>query len=41
MEQSPAAMDFGRGLLGKGSEWVSKRCFEGAMGEMLLREGME
>lgn len=30
-----------RGLLGKGSEWVSKCCSEGAMGEALLQERME
>lgn len=31
----------GRGVLGKGSEWVSKCCFEGAMGEALQQEGRE
>jgi len=30
----------GRGLLGKGSEWLLKRCFEGTVGEVLLQEGM-
>lgn len=32
-------LSLGRGLLGKGRERVSKHCFEGAMGEMLLQDG--